>query len=547
MAVADLPRHGHRVVAHPRPALVAPADLERAGEPAEHPDPQLRRLVAERRGRALEQLDGDRVGDHGPPARLLVADGGPREQLGVAQRGGELRRLGVRRERVEGAARAVPGVPELEQQRGALGRLVHAELERDAEALRRGVEVESLGGRPRGAHVVLDAALDAAERGGRGEVVREVGDRARARALERLAHAQMELRPAHRRQRVVERAADELVSEPVGQAARGQLLDHAARDRLLQRRQQVGVGHLAQHVELELGARRGRQLQQVGGGRPQARQPARDHLAHALRRRELLERAGEPDAAAPDLDASAVDQAAPQLADEERVAAGHVGDRRCQLGHGLVAGYAAHQLGDVVAGQAAEAQPHDVVGAAQVREHLRQRVGHVGLGVAEGRDQQQPGAPARAGQVPQQAQRGGVGPVRVLEHEHDGPLAPGALQQVGHRGVQAMALGVGVGGRSGAGAQLAERLHERAVRRMDDGVARPVEDVRAALGRLAGELAHEPALPRARLAADERDPAALARRPRDERAQRHELALAPHEGEPRAEAQRAGQRAHSQI
>ena len=53
----------------------------------------------------------------------------------------------------------------------------------------------------------------------------------------------------------------------------------------------------------------------------------------------------------------------------------------------------------------------------------------------------------------------------------------------------------------------AERLHERPVRRRHDGVAGAVEHERAGGGRLLGELAHEPALPRAGLAGDARDPA----------------------------------------
>ena len=549
MAVAELPRHRDRVVAHLRSARVAAADLERAGEASEHADAQLRRLVAERDRRALEQLDCELVGDHRPPARLLVADGGPREQLGVTQSVGEIGRLGVGRQRVDGAAGPVPGGPELEQQPGALGRLGDAELEGDAQPFGRGVEVEAVARRPGRAHVVLDAALDSAERRGRGEVVREVGDGARARALERLADAQVQLGAPDRRQAVVERAADELVREPVGQPARRKLLDHAARDRLVQRGQQLGVGHRAQHVELELGARRRRQLQQVGGRRPQAGQPSRHDLAHALRRRELLQRPGEPDVAAGDLDGVAVDQAAPQLADQERVAVRQVGDRARQLGL-VAARHAAHELGHLVPGQAAEAQPHDLFGAAQVGEQLRQRVGQVGLGVAERGHQQQARAPAGARQVPQQAERGGVGPVRVLEHEQHGAVEAGPLEQRGDCRVQAVALGVRVGGRRSLRAarpQITQRLDEGLVWRTHDRVARAVEDERPAPGRLGRELAHEPALAGPRLAAQQRDPPPFALRPRDQRLQRDQLALASHEREPRREAQRARQRAHSQI
>ena len=82
-------------------------------------------------------------------------------------------------------------------------------------------------------------------------------------------------------------------------------------------------------------------------------------------------------------------------------------------------------------------------------------------------------------------------------------------------------------------AQLAERLHERAVGRMDDGVARAVEDERAALGRLAANSRTSRLLPDPASPPTQRDPPALALRPRDERSQRDQLALAPHEREPR--------------
>ena len=58
-AVAERARHRDRVRAHGRAADVLAADLERAGEAGEHADAQLRRLVAERGGRPLEQLDRD--------------------------------------------------------------------------------------------------------------------------------------------------------------------------------------------------------------------------------------------------------------------------------------------------------------------------------------------------------------------------------------------------------------------------------------------------------------------------------------------------------
>ena len=98
--------------------------------------------------------------------------------------------------------------------------------------------------RPRAGCTRCRAAAPSERRGG-GEVVREVGERAPERPsarLERLAHAQVQLGPPQRREPVVERAAHELVREAVGEPARGQLLDHAAAHRLVERREQVGLG-----------------------------------------------------------------------------------------------------------------------------------------------------------------------------------------------------------------------------------------------------------------------------------------------------------------
>ena len=134
-----------------------------------------------------------------------------------------------------------------------------------------------------------------------------------------------------------------------------------------------------------------------------------------------------------------------------------------------------------------------------------------------------------------------------------------AAEQVGDRGVEAVALGVGIGGagaagspssgssrassppelRSAAPGQRVERLDERPVRRVHDGVAGAVEHERARGGRGDRELAHEPALARAGLAADEHHPAALALGPRDQRAEGHQLALTADERERGGEAQRS--------
>ena len=223
----------------------------------------------------------------------------------------------------------------------------------------------------------------------------------------------------------------------------------------------------------------------------------------------------------------------------------------------------ADEVLDVVGREAREPHSGDLLVPAQVDQRVAELLRHVGLGVAERRDDEQAGVGGGPPEVAQEQERRMVGPVPVLEDEQDGRMPAGRDQELDDRRVQPVALRVLVGrdgvgevadtggevrqqplelaaarpevgaeaGRIDRASQPVERLGERPVRRRHDGVAGPVEDERAAGRGLVGELAHQPALPRAGLAGDERDPPALAGRPRHERAQRRKLARAAHERE----------------
>ena len=398
-----------------------------------------------------------------------------------------------------------------------------------------------------------------------------------AGALDRLRHAKMELRPAQPREPVVERAAHDLVGEATGQPLGRELLDHSASHRLLQRREKLGLGEAgrgANRLQLELRPGHGGELEQVGGPAGQAREPLADHLANAFRGAELGQRPGHPDLPAGDLDYAGLDQRPPELADEEGVAPGEIVDRGrelAELGVGVASGGAADQIGDLGAGKSREAHPHDVLGAAQVGKRLRELLRHVGLGVAEGHEEEQPGAPGRARQVPQEQERGNVGPVPVLEHQQHRPLAAGPGQQVGDRRVEAMALRIGVGldrlrqladqggqvgqqsgqlAATGAdrGSQLIdlgyphqpiEHLDEGPVGRLHHGVAAAVEDQRPVDCGLAGELTCQAALAGTRLAGEQRHPAALARGLWDQAPKLLQLGRAADERGGRSRAERA--------
>ena len=397
--------------------------------------------------------------------------------------------------------------------------------------------------------------------------VRERAVGGAAGALELLPDAEVQLRPPQPREPIVERPPHDLVGEATGEPLRAELLDHAASHRLLEGNEQLlltEAGGAPDRFELELGPGDGGQLEQIRGLRGEAREPLADHLVDAFGRPELAQRPGHPHLSPADLDDPGLEQGAPELADEKGVAAGEVVDRLrelSQLGAGIAAGGAADQIGDLRPGEAREPHSHDVLGAAQVGERLRQPRGHVGLGVAKGREQQQAAAAGGARQVPQHQQRRGIGPVPVLEHHQHRPAATHVLEQVRHRGVEAVALGVGVGldwlGQlADAGGQVGQQTRQLAapgpesgaelsgidhshelIEGLDEGsvgspnrrVAGPVENQHAFGGGLGGELARQPALAGAGLAREQRHAAPLAFGTRHQRPQLLQLGRAPDE------------------
>ena len=94
--------------------------------------------------------------------------------------------------------------------------------------------------------------------------------------------------------------------------------------------------------------------------------------------------------------------------------------------------------------------------------------------------------------------------------------------------------------------EAVERLNERAVRSVHDLVAGAVQDARAGACRLGRELANEPALARAGLAADEHDTASRPGRCGRECAEQLQLAGASDERRRRRGAERHGRVVHPQ-
>ena len=193
-------------------------------------------------------------------------------------------------------------VPSVDQDLGAPPLVCDPDPERDPQ-VRGGLLVgERRRGGVRGEQVVLDRALRAADRRRRGEVVGEVGERARVgrrgERLDRLADAQVQLGAPEPAQPVVQGAPHELVREAVREPRRRHLLDHPAPHRRLERveprrappARRGAAGRARTRCRRRRPARAGRGRSRRGataaGSRPRARSPAsRSPRSGRVRRR----------------------------------------------------------------------------------------------------------------------------------------------------------------------------------------------------------------------------------------------------------------------
>ena len=244
-----------------------------------------------------------------------------------------------------------------------------------------------------------------------------------------------------------------------------------------------------------------------------------------------------------DLDRAALAQVAPELAEEQRRAAGQLADRGGELRRRLRVGRGADERADLVVAEPAEREPRHAVEARQVGERVRERGPDLLAAVAVGRDDEQPRLGSRPREPAEQVQRLAVGPVDVVGDEQQ-RLQRGSSRRSSsdRRALEQVAVGLRVARRHGrAGeplelgheprqhlAAVAEALRERVgladaeqeleplpqrlVRRADDRVRGAVEHEHAARGRLVRELAHEPRLAAARLAREQHEPALAAPR-----------------------------------
>jgi hypothetical protein len=388
-------------------------------------------------------------------------------------------------------------------------------------------------------------------------VVGQLGQRVRVQVVERGGHAPVQHREAGAGERVEQRRADDGVHEPVPQVPARHLDDEPGGERLLHRREQLLLAELARgghQRELERHADHRGQAQHPERGLRQPREPPSDHLAHPVRDAELGAGFGGPAVAAAH-DPARLGEVAQQLADEERVASGlgvdgarepPVGGAEC------VARGRGHVRGDGGLVEPGEVQPRHAGLAAQVGEQLAERVVAGQLVVPVGGDDQQLPRPGRPGDVAEQLEGGGGGPLEVVEHEQQRALGRRGDEPLGDGVEQAVALGLRVradgwrqAGQAGrdlrhepdelarAGAQPAgpapQRLDERLVRHDQVLVAAPDQHGTAVGVHGPGELGGQAGLADARLPRDEGQPRTVRARGAPQRVELGQLVGAPDE------------------
>ena len=387
--------------------------------------------------------------------------------------------------RVAEASRSLHGVREralgLPLAGGEPGGVAERDLELDALALARfavgecalilarrvGVGADALRLAARLDGELVHGVVEPGLRGVVREARRAAGLLAAAQGLE---HAGVQLGPAHRGDRLLDRMADELVPE----LDRGSRADEDAVGDALVERVRVGARDRAHEVERHLLADDGRDVERAAGRVLSRRVRASAGVA---------DRGGQ----------AAVGR--DRLDDQERVAAREAD----QLARVEPAGLGELAHGGV--GQRRGAEAHRRRAGDEVADQQRQLALRFERVVAIGDDEDQRRALDPSGHQAHDVERRAVGPVEVLEHGDDRRACDACAE--GARELEAV---LAVGGRAGRGGQLA---HGRQRDRHRQRLALALPDGRAT-AQPAFELPHERGLAGAGLAADQ-DQCAAAR------------------------------------
>ena len=416
-------------------------------------------------GEAVEgQLqDLDLVGVDGASGRehaAVVGEGGGDEPVGVAEVGGP---AGGVEERVAegGVAGLALGGAEPDRQVDAQDRIGVVGLGVEVEGL--GVVAEGVGGGEggeRGVGGLAGVADGLGEVDGLGGVEPVAGQLAdpcpgavAAQVLERFGDLPVRAGPAGGTEILVQGVLDEGVGEVVVPGRVGELAH--------QGRGGGGVEDVEQLVlamfRLARASRsrsKSRPITAASDNTRSASGPSRPTRAPITSRTlsgsaDLLEGVGgDPSAGGVLGDRPGLGEVAEHLAHEERVAVGlaihRVGETHGGVVEGVPGGglHERHDAGVVEPGQL---DARDAVLSTQRGERLEQRVGARQLAVAVGPEHEHPHRLVGRDHVAQQLQARLVGPLQVVEHEHDRLLLRHHGQQPDHRREQQVPLGVGVG------------------------------------------------------------------------------------------------------
>ena len=294
--------------------------------------------------------------------------------------------------------------------------------------------------RPVAGHAqVADEPAVLAARPAPGQVVGQVGrvglqvvgvDR-----LERGGDGEVEPAPADGRGVGQQGLADQLMREGVaGRPALGGR-DQPGPLGLVEGVEQVAAGlagHPLDQVELEHPAPHGGREQRPPGGLGQPGQPLTDHHADTGGELEVLDAEVVAEPALVVEEHARLGQVEVDLLGEERVALALGVDPVDEGGRWLLPGQPGHKGRDVLLGQRPQRDPRHQPLPHQLVEDPGQRRGRLDLVVPEGADDHDRHVGQVRGQVLEQQQGRLVGPVQVLEHEHERAFGGGPPDELAH-------------------------------------------------------------------------------------------------------------------
>ena len=235
--------------------------------------------------------------------------------------------------------------------------------------------------------------------------------------LDPAGHAAVQLTPTRVQDRLIRHIAGQRVAKQIGQIALDLLgQNQLGLGELLEPIEQpiVAGDHAGEHRVGEAPADHSGDLQHLAAAILQPIQPRGDHALDAIRHGRLVQRASQPPATGIARQRAGFDQAAHHFFDKERVALRAL-DQRGQLGRRLAQQQRAHQVDAAIGRKLAHLDPRAII---QLAPRLGDRWIH-----AVAQQQQQRRLRRAAHQPAQQIERRGVGPVQVVDDQHQRAVA----------------------------------------------------------------------------------------------------------------------------